>query len=118
MPLLSTHLLLHSLTSLSSKLADEHDEIDIELVGGDASHWQSNIYAPAPTDTEPLWGVFGQVEDYADGSVGEMHSYTIDWTEDRIVWSVDGKAVRTIKPGASCVSRIQVSALTIECSER
>lgn len=29
-----------------------------------------------------------------------MHEYAIDWTEERIVWSVDGKAVRTIKPGA------------------
>lgn len=35
--------------------------------------------------------------------MGEMHSYSIDWTEERIEWSVDGRVVRTIRPGKSHV---------------
>lgn len=78
--------------------ADEHDEIDVELLGGDANHWQTNIYAPSPKDKQPLWGVFGDIEDFPSGSnIVKTHNYTIDWNSERITWEVDGSAVRTIK---------------------
>ena len=70
----------------------------MELLGGDLKHWQTNVYAPSPKDTQPLWGVFGKVHDVTKPpSVVEFHNYTIDWNEERIVWSVDGKATRTLK---------------------
>ncbi|KAI0666878.1 concanavalin A-like lectin/glucanase [Trametes maxima] len=80
-------------------IADERDEIDIELVGGDPQHWQTNIFAPAPHDDSPLYGVFSGLESYPKGpkSVSEMHSYTIDWSAERIQWSVDGHGIRTIR---------------------
>jgi len=78
-------------------IADQGDEVDVELLGGDSSHWQTNVYAPNPKDKAPLWGVFGEIEDYpADGDVQQSHDYTVDWNADRIVWSVDGQQVRTI----------------------
>ena len=43
--------------------ADEHDELDVELLGADPKHWQTNVYAPSQSDTKPLWGVFGSVVD-------------------------------------------------------
>ncbi|KAI0763829.1 concanavalin A-like lectin/glucanase [Trametes elegans] len=78
-------------------IAEEQDEIDIELVGGDPQHWQTNVFAPAPHDHQPLY-VFGETEDYPHGqkSVKDTHSYTIDWNAERVKWSVDGSEVRTI----------------------
>ncbi|KAI0644293.1 concanavalin A-like lectin/glucanase [Trametes meyenii] len=80
-------------------IADERDEIDVELVGGDPQHWQTNIFAPAPHDDSPLYGVFSGLESYAKAPkvVSEMHSYTIDWNAERIQWSVDGHGIRTIR---------------------
>ena len=78
--------------------ADRHDEIDVELLGGDIKHWQTTVYAPSPKDTQPLWGIFGEVHNVIKPpSVVEFHNYTIDWNEKRIVWSVDGKTTRTLK---------------------
>lgn len=52
----------------------------------------------SPHDQEPLWGVFGEIEDYAKrGAVSETHRYTIDWNEERIVWSVDEVNKRTLR---------------------
>ncbi|KAF8577710.1 glycoside hydrolase family 16 protein [Ramaria rubella] len=81
-------------------IADEHDEIDIELLPGDAGHWQSNVYAPRPSDKQPLWGVFGEIEEFPHSprSISSTHAYTVDWNKDRIIWSVDGTAVRTLEP--------------------
>ncbi|PCH44069.1 glycoside hydrolase family 16 protein [Wolfiporia cocos MD-104 SS10] len=79
-------------------IADQHDEIDVELLGGDPTHWQTNVYAPSPKDSQPLWGVFGEIEDYTKGgTVSQAHEYTVDWNEERIVWSVDGVVMRTLK---------------------
>lgn len=82
-------------------IADEHDEIDIEMLGGDPSHWQTNVFVPAPKDKEPLYGVFGSIEDVpgAKPSIQDFHQYTIDWDAKKIEWSVDGKTVRTLKKG-------------------
>lgn len=82
--------------------ADQHDEIDIELLGGDASHWQTNVFTTNPHDKEPLWGVFGEIEDYPKKkTIDQYHRYTIDWNEDRIVWSVNDVEVRTLRKGVS-----------------
>ncbi|KAI0689494.1 concanavalin A-like lectin/glucanase [Cytidiella melzeri] len=78
-------------------IANQHDEIDIELLGGDPRHWQSNIFTTSPKDQQPLWGVFGEIEDLPKNSdIDSTHNYTIDWNEERIVWSVDGSVVRTL----------------------
>ncbi|KAI0259362.1 hypothetical protein BC834DRAFT_634773 [Gloeopeniophorella convolvens] len=40
----------------------EHDERDVEPLGSDPHHWQTNVYAPTDADAAPLWAVFGSVE--------------------------------------------------------
>ncbi|KZT72030.1 glycoside hydrolase family 16 protein [Daedalea quercina L-15889] len=81
-------------------IADQGDEVDVELLGGDPSHWQTNVYAPNPEDKEPLWGVFGEIENYSKGdTIQQSHEYTVDWNAERIVWSVDSQEVRTIAKG-------------------
>ena len=83
----------------------DHDEIDIELVGGDPNHWQTNVFAPAPHEKQPLYTTFGATHNYARSakSVSALHSYTIDWSPEQIVWRVDGTEVRTLRKGASSV---------------
>ncbi|PIL25480.1 hypothetical protein GSI_13370 [Ganoderma sinense ZZ0214-1] len=80
-------------------IAPTNDEIDIELVGGLATQWQTNIFAPAPFETKPLYKTFSSLQDYPHGpkTVEGTHSYTIDWSPERIVWSVDGSDVRTLR---------------------
>jgi beta-glucanase (GH16 family) len=98
--LLGVHIISSSDYILISlfPIADEHDEIDIELLGGDPSHWQSNIFTTSPKDQQPLWGVFGQIEDFPKKpSIGSLHNYTIDWSSERINWVVDGSIVRTLR---------------------
>ncbi|KAF7982610.1 hypothetical protein HWV62_27646 [Athelia sp. TMB] len=85
------------MANLITFLADAGDEIDVELLGGDRRHWQTNMFAPNPADKAPLWGVFSSMEDVPrDGSVTDFHSYSIDWSPDRIIWSVDGETTRTL----------------------
>lgn len=91
------------LTVLS--LANEHDEIDVELLGGDPAHWQTNIFVPEPKDAQPLWGVFSSIESVpaeksSGGSIKDFHKYSIDWNSERIIWGVDGKSVRTLTKGS------------------
>lgn len=75
------------------------DEIDTEILGGDPTHWQTNVFRPAPGETEPLYGIFGGVHSYANGgTTGGLHTYVIDWSPERIIWSVDGTPVRTLTP--------------------
>lgn len=100
--LIGVYTLFEADFELKLLTAEQSDEIDIELVGGDPKAWQTNVFAPAPQDQEPLWGVFGTVEDLLHPStIDQFHKYTIDWNADRIIWSVDGTAVRTLKKGKS-----------------
>ncbi|OCH84696.1 glycoside hydrolase [Obba rivulosa] len=79
-------------------VGDSHDEIDIELLGGDSTHWQTNVFAPSPRDHGTIYGVFSGLEDYAHGNAEDPHAYTIDWSPQRIAWSVDGREVRALTP--------------------
>lgn len=86
-------------------VADQRDEIDVEILGGDTTHWQSNVFTASPADQEPLWGVFGEIEGYAEkGTVTQVHRYAIDWNEERIVWSVDGEEMRTLRKSDTSIN--------------
>lgn len=62
-------------------------------------HRQTNIFAPQPHEKEPLYGVFGGLESFPSSSntINSLHTYTVDWNSERIIWSVDGHHVRTIQ---------------------
>ncbi|KAL1743228.1 glycoside hydrolase family 16 protein [Schizophyllum fasciatum] len=72
-------------------------EMDVELLGGDPAHWQTNVFAPTAEDPRPLFGSFSSVE-AVPGPEGLLafHKYSIDWDAQRIVWAVDGREVRTL----------------------
>jgi beta-glucanase (GH16 family) len=71
--------------------SDDLDEIDMEWLGGDDKQVQTNYFGKAQTTTYNR----GQFNPAANNQ-GEYITYTIDWTADRIVWSVGGTEVRTL----------------------
>ena len=73
------------------------DEIDVELLGGDPNHWQTNIFGPSEQDLDPHYGKFNKIYKFPESdTIGTMHSYTIDWSSERIIWSVDGRVERRL----------------------
>lgn len=75
--------------------SDDLDEIDWEWLGSDNQQVQSNYFGKGQTTTYNR-GAF-----HADaGNQNGFKTYTIDWTADQIVWSIDGKTVRSL-PAAS-----------------
>ncbi len=61
-----------------------------------------------PAGETPLYGDFGKNLDFkqddgqdleAGGNSSTKHTYTIDWNEQRIQWSVDGVLKRTLRKG-------------------
>ncbi|KAF8892059.1 glycoside hydrolase family 16 protein [Infundibulicybe gibba] len=78
--------------------AEERDEIDIEILGGDPSHWQTNLFAPPSTNSRSMYGVFSSRQGFHEPgqNIAELHKYTIDWNQDRITWAVDGEVKQTI----------------------
>ncbi|SPN96951.1 related to CRH1 - family of putative glycosidases might exert a common role in cell wall organiza [Cephalotrichum gorgonifer] len=70
--------------------SDTLDEIDLEWIGTDNGQVQTNYFGK------------GIVSDYNRGQFNpaannqeEWRTYTIDWTKDRILWTVDDTEIRT-----------------------
>ncbi|OAL35432.1 hypothetical protein AYO20_05282 [Fonsecaea nubica] len=68
------------------------DEIDWEWIGGDNTQAQSNYFGKGITTTGYNRGAFHGAPNNHD----EFHTYSIDWTADQIVWSIDGTTVRVM----------------------
>jgi len=71
--------------------SDDLDEIDIEWLGADAGQMQTNYFGKGQTGSYDR-GQFNPAPD----NQARFVTYTIDWTADRIVWSVAGTAVRVL----------------------
>ncbi|KAJ1936334.1 putative glycosidase CRH2, partial [Linderina macrospora] len=67
------------------------DEIDFEWVGLSPNQVQTNYYFNDVLDYTKMVPY-----DLGKDTSAEFHDYSINWTEDSIVWSVDGKAIRTV----------------------
>lgn len=74
-------------------LSDCLDEIDFEWLGGDNSQVQSNYFGKGQTSTGYTRGAFHGAPNNHDG----FNTYSIDWTADQIIWSVNGNTVRVLK---------------------
>ncbi|KAM3514992.1 hypothetical protein MY11210_001351 [Beauveria gryllotalpidicola] len=72
--------------------SDDLDEIDIEWLGSNPDEMQSNYFGKGLT-TDYNRGQFHAVK----GTQTDWITYAIDWTKDRIIWTVDGKVVRELK---------------------
>ncbi|EGX94065.1 extracellular cell wall glucanase [Cordyceps militaris CM01] len=72
--------------------SDDLDEIDLEWLGTNPDELQSNYFGKGRTTTYNR-GQFHAVQ----GTQARWVTYGIDWTKDRIVWTVDGTAVRELR---------------------
>ncbi|WPG97692.1 glycoside hydrolase family 16 protein [Acrodontium crateriforme] len=70
-------------------LSDDLDEIDVEIMGGNASFAESNWYG---------WGDQNQRNAlyHPVDNVHNQHNYTIEWSQQQLIWHIDGNAVRTV----------------------
>lgn len=70
--------------------SDVQDEIDYELVGYDLDNAQSNYYSQGALNYT------NSVKIPTTDTFANWHVYEIDWTEDRIIWSIDDKSYRSL----------------------
>ncbi|KAI1106647.1 concanavalin A-like lectin/glucanase domain-containing protein [Jackrogersella minutella] len=71
--------------------SDDLDEIDWEWLGADSTEVQSNYFGKGITSSYNR-GQFHEMGNNQDGFV----TYVVDWTSDRVVWTIDGTVVRTL----------------------
>lgn len=73
-------------------LSDCLDEIDWEWLGGDNTQVQSNYFGKGQTTSYDRGAFHG-----ASSNHDSFNTYSIDWTSEQIIWSINGNAVRVLK---------------------
>jgi len=82
--------------SSASLMSDDQDEIDWEFSGNDfhmggSGNVQTNYFGK---------GIEGNYDRGTYPSVSspqtQFHNYALDWSTEQLVWSIDGKVVRTL----------------------
>lgn len=73
--------------------SDDLDEIDWEWLGVNDANVQTNYFGKGDTSSYSR----GAFHDNA-GNQDDFHTYSIDWTAEQIVWSIDGQTVRVLTP--------------------
>lgn len=72
--------------------SDTLDEIDLEWLGADGTEVQSNYFGKGLTTS------YNRGQFHANpGNQDAFHKYSIDWTDERIVWLIDGVVIRTLR---------------------
>jgi hypothetical protein len=91
-------------------MSDVKDEIDFEWIGIDTGHVQSNFYSQGVTNCAYILPTFrrntanlhtdknGNNLTVSSGNTADtMHQYCLDWKQDSLTWSIDGKDQRTLE---------------------
>ena len=73
-------------------LSDDLDEIDWKFLGGQKASVQTNYFGKGFTGTYNR----STTVDVATPQ-DNFHTYALDWSPDILIWSIDGKTVRTLK---------------------
>ncbi|KAF6803125.1 glycosyl hydrolase family 16 protein [Colletotrichum musicola] len=73
--------------------SDALDEIDWEFVGADQTHVQTNFYALGINDYTRA-----RYYEVPFNPMYSFNTYTIEWTKESIIFSIDGKEYRTATP--------------------
>ncbi|CAK7240069.1 MAG: hypothetical protein STHCBS139747_001506 [Sporothrix thermara] len=71
--------------------SDDLDEIDWEWLGGDTTEVQTNYFSKGDDSTFDRGG-----SSSVDSPQTSFHTYTVDWSPEAVVWSIDGTVVRTL----------------------
>ena len=75
-------------------VSDVGDEIDVNFIGTDLGHVQSDYYYQGTSSSSPT---VKNLTVSGGDTFGSFHTYTVDWTPDQITWSVDGTPLRVLK---------------------
>ncbi|KAM3522514.1 hypothetical protein NHJ13051_005612 [Beauveria bassiana] len=78
-------------------LSGDLDEIDIEAVGSDTARVQSNTFSRGDSTRHDLLGYLPVADTTAAAAAAAGHTYTVDWTTERIEFAVDGVVQRTLR---------------------
>ncbi|KAL0258222.1 hypothetical protein SLS55_007395 [Diplodia seriata] len=71
--------------------SEDLDEIDWEFLGGTNSIVQTNYFGKGNTTT------YDRMQQFDVATPQDtVHTYSVDWTKESIVWAIDGTAVRTL----------------------
>ncbi|KAJ4154893.1 hypothetical protein LMH87_000166 [Akanthomyces muscarius] len=89
-------------------LSDDLDEIDWEAIGSENKMIQSNVFSKG----DQAYHKFGGSPP-VDDIRSKVHKYTVDWTPDRIEWSVDG-TVQRILTASQAVARFPSSPTQVK----
>jgi len=89
--------------------SDTLDEIDMEWLGADDSEVQTNYFGKGDVTTYNR-GAFNP----APNNQGEFITYTIDWTEEQIKWSVGDTVVRVLTPATADTNQYPQSPMQIK----
>ena len=71
--------------------SDDLDEVDWEWIGGNSSYVQTNYFGKGNTTSFDR-AVWHPVDDPQDN----FHNYTVDWSQEKLDWYVDGQIIRTL----------------------
>ena len=71
--------------------SNDLDEIDWEWLGARNDEVQTNYFGKGQTTTYDRAAVHA-----VDSTQGSFHTYTTEWTENQIVWQIDGETVRVL----------------------
>lgn len=74
--------------------SDTLDEIDWEWLGGAVGEVQSNYFGKGQTTTYDRAAIHAIANTQA-----EFHTYTTEWTENQIIWSIDNTVIRVLNAG-------------------
>lgn len=89
--------------------SDVLDEIDIEWLGSDPDEIQSNYFGKGQTTTYNR-GQFHSVKN----TQGQFIKYTIDWTQDRIIWMAGDQVVRELKQSDAAANQYPQTPMQIK----
>ena len=73
--------------------SDDLDEVDLEIVGSNATHIENNYYGKGNTTGEAQRAIWYPIATPAQTG---FHNYTTRWTNESLEWYVDGTVVRTL----------------------
>ncbi|KAF2237186.1 glycoside hydrolase family 16 protein [Viridothelium virens] len=85
------------IVSSSVLISDDYDEIDWEFSGNNfgaissSGQVQTNFYGKGDTGYYDRSG-----NENVNQPQASFHTYSVDWTKDQLVWSIDGTTVRTL----------------------
>ncbi|EGP86812.1 uncharacterized protein MYCGRDRAFT_109870 [Zymoseptoria tritici IPO323] len=82
------------IVSSSVLQSDDLDEIDWEWLGGEPNDVQSNYFGRGQTTTHDRAAVHA-----LSNTQEQFHTYTTEWTENQIIWSIDNNVVRVLNKG-------------------